>query len=95
MSKPFYFNILGNKTGSECASYQYEKKPSRHNLSRKRRRKNEFKIKITLGNIHQKGQLELVKIGKLLTGTTTEDKLGYKITKLTITLDRFENCFLD
>ncbi|MDY3007177.1 hypothetical protein, partial [Anaerococcus porci] len=71
MSKPFYFNILGNKTGSECASYQYEKKHPDIISVENVEENNEFKIKITLGNIHQKGQLELVKIGKLLTGTTT------------------------
>ncbi|MSS76987.1 hypothetical protein FYJ26_00805 [Anaerococcus sp. WCA-380-WT-2B] len=78
MSKPFHFNILGNKTGSEWASYQYEKNHLDIISVENVEENNEFKIKITLGNIHQKGQLELVKIGKLLTGTTTEDKLVIK-----------------
>ena len=80
MKEPFKFIIEGNDTGSEWASYRNQKNHPNKVAANADYEGKDFKLFITLDNIPQKGRLTLIKKAPMLTGTKSEDKLGYKIT---------------
>lgn len=84
MQEPLAIMIEGSEDGSKWADYNHTDKKYNQNLVNARAGKNSKKdwvLFLTVDNNPQKGTLTLIKEAPMLTGTTTEDKFGYKVSK--------------
>lgn len=84
MQKQLAIMIEGSDDGNKFGDYSYTSKKHNQNLINARAGKNDKKewiLFLIVDNNPQKGTLTLIKEAPMLTGTTTEDKFGYKVTK--------------